>query len=242
MIKQFIKKILIALRIDLTKNIHYDRLTVKIFDKVLKPDSNCFDIGCHKGEILEEILKRSPEGKHMAFEPIPFFAKQLKEKFQSQNVEIFEVALSNSNGETTFNYVVDAPAYSGIKQRDYKIKEPKIEKLKVKLEMLDHILPKNYKVDFIKIDVEGGEFDVLKGAEKTLKKSSPIVIFEFGLGASDHYNVQPTDFFGYLNSTCNYEIYLLDAFLKSKSALSKEQFVETYKANSEYYFISSPRS
>jgi FkbM family methyltransferase len=241
MIKQFIKKILIVLRIDLTKNIHYDRLTLNILDKVLKQDSNCIDIGCHKGEILEEILKRAPLGKHKAFEPIPFFYRQLKENFTTKNVEVFDVALSNSTGETTFNYVVDAPAYSGIKKRDYKIKEPNIEKLSVKLETLDHLLPKDYQLDFIKLDVEGAEFNVLKGAEKTLIKYNPTIIFEFGLGASDHYNVNPSEFFDFLVTTCNYKIFLLDAFLKRKSALTEEKFLEVYNNNKEYYFIASPK-
>jgi len=242
MIKQFIKKVLIGLHIDLTKNIHYDRLTVKILDKVLKPDSNCIDIGCHKGEILDEMLKRSPQGEHMAFEPIPFFYKQLKEKFAGDNVKVYDVALSNTTGKTTFNYVVDAPAYSGIKQRDYKIKEPTIEKIKVNLEKLDHVLPKNYKVDLIKFDVEGGEFDVLKGAEQTLKTAKPLIIFEFGLGASNHYNVVPETFFQYLNNRCNYNIYLLDNFLKDKSPIPEKEFVKIYEANSEYYFIAAPKS
>lgn len=241
MIKQFIKKVLFILRIDLTKNIHYDRLTLKILDKVLKRHSNCIDIGCHKGEILEEILKRAPLGKHMAFEPIPFFYQQLKEKFKSENVEVFDVALSDSAGKTTFNYVVDAPAYSGIKKRDYKIKEPHIEKLTVKLEMLDHILPKDYRLDFIKLDVEGAEFNVLKGAEKTLKKYAPVVIFEFGLGASNYYNVKPSDFFSFLCSTCNYQLFLLDSFLKNKSPLTEEKFIEVYQNKKEYYFIASPK-
>lgn len=241
MVKQFIKKILIGLRIDLTKNIHYDRLTLKILDKVLKPDSNCIDIGCHKGEILEEILKRAPRGKHIAFEPIPFLFQQLKENFQSKNVEVFDVALSNGTGKTTFNYVVDAPAYSGLKQRDYKIKKPKIEQLTVKLETLDHLLPKDYRVDFIKLDVEGGEFNVLKGAEKTLNKFYPVIIFEFGLGASDHYNVDPSVFFEFLCTNCNYTVYLLDAFLKSKPGLTENQFLEVYKDNREYYFVAAPK-
>ena len=242
MIKQFIKKVLIGLHIDLTKNIRYDRLTIKIFDKVLKPDSNCIDIGCHKGEILDEILKRSPKGEHLAFEPIPFFYKQLTEKFVNDKVKVYDIALSNTTGKTTFNYVVDAPAYSGIKERDYKIKKPKIEKLNVSLEKLDNVLPETYKVDFIKLDVEGAEFDVLKGAEQTLKKSSPIIIFEFGLGASDHYNVVPSDFFQYLVTNCNYNIFLLDDFLKEKSSVSEEQFVKIYENKSEYYFIAALKS
>jgi len=242
MIKELIRKILIGLRIDLTKNIYYDRLTLKILDKVVKPNSNCIDIGCHKGEIMEEILKRSPGGTHLAFEPIPFLFQQLKEKFQDNNVQVFDIALSKNTGETTFNYVVNAPAYSGIKQRQYNVKEPKIDKLTVKLETLDHVLPKGYKPDFIKLDVEGAEFDVLKGAEQTLKKYSPFIIFEFGLGASDHYDVDPSEFFSFLCESSKYNIFLLQDFLKGKVFLSANEFLTTYQNNKEYYFIAAPNN
>ena len=89
--------------------------------------------------------------------------------------------------------------------------------------------------------MEGAEFNVLKGAEKTLKKYSPVIIFEFGLGASDHYNVNPSEFFEFLCTTCNYQVFLLDAFLKNKSSLNQEKFLEVYKNNKEYYFIASPK-
>ena len=119
MIRQIIRKLLITLHIDLTKNIHYDRLTLRILDKLLLPASNCVDIGCHKGEILEEILKRSPNGHHYAFEPIPQFYESLKENFNREQVTFSRVALSDRKGEAKFNHVVDAPAYSGLKRRDY---------------------------------------------------------------------------------------------------------------------------
>lgn len=239
MLKQFIKKILISLHIDLTKNIHYDRLTLKIFDKVLQPDSNCIDIGCHKGEILEEILKRSPDGHHYAFEPIPQFYNTLKSTFASKNVTFSNIALSDKKGNATFNYVVDAPAYSGLRKRDYKLKEPKIEELNVRLDKLDNVLPDDFKVDFIKLDVEGAEFDVLKGAKEVLLNQAPTIIFEFGLGASDHYNVMPDEFYSFLKSN-HYEIYLLQDFLGKQVPLTEHNFVDIYDKNNEYYFIAAP--
>jgi FkbM family methyltransferase len=240
MLKQFIKRILIALRIDLTKNIHYDRLTLRILDKVLEEDSNCIDIGCHKGEILDEILKRSPKGFHYGFEPIPVLFNNLKVKFNLPNVRLLDIALSDTQGETTFNYVVNAPAYSGLRKREYAVKEPAIEEIEVRLDMLDAVLPADYKVDLIKLDVEGAEFNVLKGARQTLMTKKPAVIFEFGLGASDHYGISPEVFFQYLSDECGYGIFLLDDFLKKKNPLKKAAFVDTYNKNTEYYFIASP--
>lgn len=239
MIKELIKKILILLRIDLTKNIHYDRLTLRIFDKVLESDSNCIDIGCHKGEILQEILKRSPRGIHYGFEPVPALFRELKAKFVQPNIRLLDVALSNSTGETTFNYVVDAPAYSGLRKRAYDVRDPEIELINVKLDKLDNILPDDYPVDLIKIDVEGAEFLVLQGAEKTLTTHKPLLIFEFGLGASDHYGTAPDRFYYYLTDRCGYRIYLLKDFVKDAQPLDGEAFTRIYNSNAEYYFVAS---
>ena len=83
--------------------------------------------------------------------------------------------------------VKNAPAYSGLNKRRYDTSTPDIEEIKVKLGVLDEIIPKDVVIDFIKIDVEGGEFGVLKGAQHLLKKHKPVIVFECGMGASDYY-------------------------------------------------------
>lgn len=49
----------------------YDQQTVEVMRLVLENNSNCVDVGCHKGEILDEVIKLAPEGLHFAFEPLP---------------------------------------------------------------------------------------------------------------------------------------------------------------------------
>lgn len=88
LIKDTIRKTLNALHLDLTKNLKYDRLTKDVIAKSLKINSNAIDVGCHKGEILDLILKHAPSGKHYAFEPIPDFYNTLKLKYSSR-CEIF---------------------------------------------------------------------------------------------------------------------------------------------------------
>lgn len=77
LIKDTIRKGLNALHLDLTKNLKYDRLTKEVIARSLKNNSNAIDAGCHKGEILDLILKHAPNGKHFAFEPIPDFLMPL---------------------------------------------------------------------------------------------------------------------------------------------------------------------
>ncbi|HMP29156.1 MAG TPA: FkbM family methyltransferase [Saprospiraceae bacterium] len=115
-----IKKFIRTIPIPLSKNHAYDLQTINVIKKHCLPNSNCIDIGCHKGEILDLILQHAPHGQHFAFEPLPDFYKNLKKKYQQYpNVKIFDIALNNNKGKTTFNYVISNPAYSGIVKRKY---------------------------------------------------------------------------------------------------------------------------
>jgi len=128
--KELIRKILIATGLDITKNIKYDRLTLQILKRVIKKDSNCIDIGAHKGEILSQIIRLAPEGIHFAFEPIPELFENLKINFPQ--VTLYPYALCNSKGESFFQWVKNAPAYSGLRKRTYAIQHLKLTKSKLK--------------------------------------------------------------------------------------------------------------
>ena len=234
-LKNTIRTFLIFLRLDITKNIEYDRLTKVIMKRVLKENDNCVDVGCHKGEILDLMLRYAPKGKHFAFEPIPHLYKNLKTKYQNR-VSVFPYALSDKEETSSFQLIENAPAYSGILPRKYEIKNPQIKEITVSLKKLDTLLI-NEKIDFIKIDVEGGEFAVLKGAEEILKKNKPYIIFEFGLGAGDYYGVKPVDIYQFLTQTIGLKISCLKDFVKHKKNLSFTQFQENFNSNTEYYFI-----
>lgn len=234
-IKDFIRKGLNALHLDLTQNLKYDRLTRQVIAKALSASSNAIDVGCHKGEILDLIFKYAPDGKHIAFEPIPVFFDALKKKYGSR-CKVYPIALSDQPGKTVFNYVKNAPAYSGLRKRKYDVANPDVEVLNVQVETLDRLVPKDTQIDFIKIDVEGGEFGVLKGAKELLLRCKPVVVFECGLGASDFYGTKPDALFEYLES-CRYGIHTLSGWLEKKAPLTREQFVACFDTNSEYYFV-----
>ncbi len=161
---KYIKSILNFFRIYITRNQQYDAAAQRIYNRVIKSDSNCIDIGCHKGEILDQFLKFAPRGSHFAFEPIPAMFQKLQEKYSHHpNVHLFDCALSDHTGSATFQYVSNAPAYSGLRQRRYDISAPQIIPIDVKLNRLDDVIPENVSVGLIKIDVEGAEYEVLMG-------------------------------------------------------------------------------
>lgn len=239
--KKAIKKLVKKIPIAFTKNQQYDRQTNKIIKKICQPGTNCIDVGAHKGEVLDTILKYAPQGTHYAFEPIPDMYAALAEKYAGKpGCRIMDIALSNKKGSSTFNYVVSNPSYSGLVKRKYDRDGEVDTTIEVKTDRLDDILPADYKPGLIKIDVEGGEMLVLEGARETIKKHKPAIIFEHGLGASDYYGSTPGKLYELL-AECGLTISTLKNWLAQGPPLSQKEFGALYKNNTEYYFIAHPQ-
>ena len=236
MLKKWLKK----LPLPITQNHRYDMQAKKVLKKVLGPTANCIDVGCHEGEFLDLFLKYAPKGTHFAFEPLPDYYENLIKNY-SKKCQVFPQALSDKKGESTFNYVISNPAYSGLQKRNYDKPNEKDTSITVQTDLLDHILPETTKIDLIKIDVEGGEYQVLKGAINTLKNNQPVVIFEHGLGAADVYGTTPEMIYELLVEECGLEIATMKNWLKRKPSFSKETFCQHFYQNLDYYFIAFPK-
>lgn len=236
MLKKWLKKLPFAL----TKNHAYDIQAKKIIDKVVLATSCCIDVGCHEGEFLDMFLDKAPNIAHLGFEPLPDFYQNL-EKNYGKRCQIFNTALSDKKGESTFNYVVSNPAYSGLQKRNYDKPNEKDTTITVQTNLLDNILTPNTKVDFIKIDVEGGEYQVLKGAKKIITHNQPHIIFEHGLGAADVYGTTPEMIYELLVENCGMNISTMKAWLNQKEGFSKETFCRHFYDNLDYYFIAFPK-
>ena len=236
LVKQFIRQVLVTLNLPLTRNLKYDILTKKVFEREMSETSNCVDVGAHKGEILDLILTLSPKGQHTAFEPIPQMFKKLLVNYHNK-VKVFPYALSNRSGITHFNVVTDSPAYSGLQRREYKTADPQIESIEVEVHKLDDVLQtRHFTIDLIKIDVEGGELDVLKGATQILSTDHPTLIFEFGKGASEFYGTMPHHMHELLTQY-GYQIWTIGDFWSNKKSLDSATLKHVYENQSDYYFV-----
>ncbi len=233
----YLRQLLINLRLDLTTNLTYDRLTRDILRRVLTPQSNCIDVGAHKGEMLRELLQLAPHGRHFAFEALPHYADILTRRY-GQRAHVHQLALSNRSGQTDFFHVREAPAYSGMRKRHYDGKTPTFEVLEVPMATLDEVIPPDLPIHFIKIDVEGAELLVLQGAQQLLSSWRPLVLFEFGKGASDFYQQGPDSLYDYF-SRLDMPIYTLCGWLAGASGLSAAQLTDMYENGSEFYFLAS---
>lgn len=233
----YIKKLIKKIPIGLSKNHQYDIDTRKIIQRTLLNDSNAIDIGCHEGEILDYFLKFAPCGQHYAFEPLPHLYKNLKVKY-TKRAHVYPHALSDKEGTTTFQYVKSNPAYSGIKKRKYDRPSEEVIEITVDQTKLDEMIPEDIRIDLIKIDVEGGEYLVLSGSDRILKKDKPLLIFEHGKGGADHYGVTPMMVFDLLEGY-DYSIYNLGSFLNDKKTINRAEFIRQYEEEEHYYFVAN---
>lgn len=239
--KELAKKILKSLPVAFTKNQQYDRDTERVLRAVCHEEANCVDVGCHKGEVLELMLKHAPQGQHFGFEPIPDLYEQLTSHFAGYpNCHFYQLGLSNVTGETSFNYVLTNPAYSGFVKRKYDKADEVDTLITVHKKPLDQILPPGTHIDLIKIDVEGAELEVLQGAVQTIRQSRPVIIFEHGLGASDCYGTRPEQVYELLASQGNLEVSTMSRWLAGAPGFSAPEFVEQFDKSLNYYFIAYP--
>lgn len=214
------------------KNFLYDKQTFQVMKRILRFDSSFVDVGCHKGSILREAIRYAPVGQHWAFEPLPHLFASLKADFPG--VHLFNVALSDSCGQTSFAYVPSKPAMSGLKlRRDLRCPT---KSLTVRTATLDGII-QNGRVDMIKIDVEGAELLVLRGAQDVISRNKPTIVFEHGLNGADAYGHTPEQVFDIL-SDFGLGLSTMKYWLDGDFApFSRSKFCDHYYSGEDYYFI-----
>jgi FkbM family methyltransferase len=212
----------------------YDFQTWSIIKKVLNKNATCVDIGAHKGIILSKLINASPNGRHYAFEPVPALYKKLQKRF-GKRANILPYAISDCKTEKEFYVFNERPALSGFYQRPAAAASYASAKINVQTIALDECLP-DEKIDLIKIDVEGAEFEVLKGAKTILKKDKPLIFFETGIETLAVYHTTPEMIFDLIDS-CGLHINLLEYFSRNLQSLSKNEFCNQLNKGYNCFFI-----
>jgi len=158
----------------------------KVFCSHLKQGMTVIDIGAHIG-IYSLLMAKAvgPKGCVYAFEPVPRFYERLLANIALNgaiNIKPFQIAISDKNGEMEFFIVLPtlfAPFNEG--SSSMFLCTPRSRSIKVSMETLDSFLERQgiEKVDAIKIDVEGAELKVIRGARKLLSRpDKPLLMLE----------------------------------------------------------------
>jgi len=220
----------------------YDVQTVEVMKRTLRRDSSAIDVGAHGGTFLKEMLAIAPDGHHLAFEPLPSMFSLLEAEYgQNAHVALFNVALSDTNGDVEFQHVMTNPAYSGLKKRRYDRADETVEAIRVRAARLDDLVSKQQQIRFMKIDVEGAELQILRGAVETIARCKPAIVFEHGLGASDYYGTTPDQVYDLLVTDLGLELYLMSDWLGrgGDKCLDRVGFCDEFYSGRNYYFLAA---
>ena len=155
------------------------------------------DVGAHKGEFLEIMLKNENVNYFYAFEPQKNIFDQLNEKFsENKKVTLFNCALDEkvSSKKLMINKLSMTSTLAEINENSFYLKLKNfltfsksnfIDKYDVQTNTIDKIFEKtNLQKTLIKIDVEGFEINVIKGSQTKLKEI-PFILLENQFG--NHY-------------------------------------------------------
>jgi len=155
----------------------------RFLNQHLKPDMVFVDVGANQGEYALFAAKRLTNGIVLAYEPVEHFLQQLTENISRNgygNIRVFPYGLSNAPkhlpiymGETGAGENEGLATVFPSNDRKRFIQD-------IDLKVFDDVVPelKLQRMDFMKIDVEGSELDVLKGSYKTIKHFRPWIMLE----------------------------------------------------------------
>ena len=170
-------------RILLTRE--YEPHVADALRKYTDPNKDALDIGANVGLFtifMASLL--SETGRVLAIEPTPGALGHLKKNIEANNctakVTLFEGAAVESSGEFVLNVVDDLEEYSS----RLKIVMPGLNnraqhQIRVSGETIDSLVEyQKLKPGIMKIDTEGAELQVLRGAKNTVLSHRPVILCE----------------------------------------------------------------
>lgn len=153
----------------------YEYRKREAFEREIKPNSVFFDIGANVGYFSLLAAKLSePKGRVYAFEPLPrnikFIRKHIALNHLAERISVIEAAVSDKSGSAHFDPGAST-AMGHIASKG---------QLEVQLVSLDDLYSKGQLPvpDYMKVDVEGAEYEVLNGARKILQTERPILFLD----------------------------------------------------------------
>ena len=161
--------------------IMWDGQEVERINFIFKDKKSLFiDCGCSFGSYSVPVSKlNNSDNKVIAIDASSAAIKRLKENIDLndiKNIQIYNIGLDREEGYKNFNENLNTLPNTGSFRFDSFGK-------KLKVTTLDAILAKHslssFDIIFVKMDLEGSEFDALIGFKKNIIKYKPIILFEF---------------------------------------------------------------
>lgn len=176
------------------------------------PAGTFVDVGCHLGSVVAEVQHRTG-ARVIAVEAIPGKAADLRRRFPWLTVHA--CAAGESSGEVPFFIQPAATGYSSL------VCNPGSRPITVPLRRLDDLVQH---ADTVKIDVEGAELGVLRGAERLIAACRPVVMFESAPPEPMYTKAAMWDWC----EARGYGIFVPDRVAHDGPALARDGFIEAH--------------
>jgi len=209
----------------------YEDQDSKMINKLAENCKIIFDIGANIG--WYSIQFALCESKFIyAFEPVKSIFQKLEQNIKLNalnNIYSFNAGLSDKNMEADIYYDPNLTGASSLKglNKNY------LEKIKCKFLKLDDFLYENNvsKVDFLKIDVEGNELNVIKGGLNCIKSNKPILFLELLRKWAKEFNYHPNDVVKILDEIG------YDCYVTKENGLIKILEVNDHTESTNFFFL-----
>ena len=214
-----------------------DQLATSLVARLCLPNKIFVDVGAHIGSIVAAVVDNDSSIRIVAIEAIPEKVIRLRKKFPLATIH--ECAVSEYEGEASFFVDLQRSGYSSLSTKETRAGSATRE-IRVKVCRLDQLVVSG-DVDIIKIDVEGAELGVLKGAQGLLQQSRPIVMFESG--PEERLSYTKAALWQYLSAQ-KYAIVVPNRLAHLDDGLSLEGFVESHlypRRTTNYFAVPTER-
>ncbi|HAX79709.1 MAG TPA: hypothetical protein DCY88_28710 [Cyanobacteria bacterium UBA11372] len=167
-----------------------ERKTMELAAKLIRENDTIVEIGGHIGYLSLYFSSLVKGGKVYVFEPaynnLPYLKENLKTK---ENVVVIEKGVGSCNTHLPFyvenltgqnnSFIINFPGYQKNKENAFYQEKNDVDEILVEVVKLDDFVEQmNIVPNFIKVDVEGFEFEVIKGMLCTLENFHPILMIE----------------------------------------------------------------
>jgi FkbM family methyltransferase len=178
--------------------------TSAVLASALARGSTYVDVGTNRGQVLAEAVRIAPRGAHVAFEPIPELAADVRSRFPE--VDCRQLALGAAAEVAQFCHFRKLDGWSGLRRSpEISDQRGQPEFISVEVSTLDAELA-GLAPAVIKIDVEGAELAVLQGGRAVLAEARPVLILEHVAEAAALYGATSAELWDLLGDS-DYEIF-----------------------------------
>lgn len=156
---------------------HWEPDAIPPFARFARHSPRVLDVGAHTGIYTLYACALNAGAEVYSFEPLPEPYARLLENCKlnafDSRCKTFHAAVSNTAGQASF-HIADDPTMSRMVESGGELQVPVVR--------LDEVVPLDGKTKFVKIDVEGHEYQALAGMERIITDSQPAILFECNPG------------------------------------------------------------